>query len=364
MLLTRQVINSLLITLLVGVSLWYFSSIVIYLVISVILAAILSSPTNYINRTGLFGYHIPRFVAILISFGTLASIIALFVLLFVPLVSEQIQLLRGIDYEALLDKIFIPVTKFEHWLMTHGFADKSEGFIMEEVKRYTLSNDLIAKLKIADIVNNILAATSSFFVGLLAVLFITFFLLYEKGVIRQKLIAFIPNKYFEVAISAIHKVETLLANYLFGLMLQTFSIFTIVSIGLLVADIKYAMTIGIFAALVHLIPYVGATAGTVFGLVVGLSTIPPDSAHDYFAVFIKITTVFMMAILTDNFLLQPLIFSRSVKAHPLEIFIVVFVGAALAGALGMVLAIPVYTIFRVSAIEFRTGYKQYQVFKH
>ncbi|TAF35479.1 MAG: AI-2E family transporter [Cytophagales bacterium] len=364
MLLNKKTINVVLIALFCGVLLWYFSVIVAYLLISIVLAAILSSPTNYINRTGLLGYHIPRFVAIIISFGTLASFIALFVLLFVPLVSEQLQLLMSVDYEALLDKVFIPITKFEHWLMKHGFADKSEGFIMDEVKKNILSNDLITKLKIADVVNNVLAATSSFFVGLLAVLFITFFLLYEKGAIRQRLIAFIPNKYFEVAISAVHKVETLLANYLFGLLLQTFSVFTIISIGLIVADIKYAMTIGIFAALVHLIPYVGATVGSVFGLIVGLSTIPPDSAQDYFAVFIKIMTVFMVAILTDNILLQPLIFSRSVKAHPLEIFIVVFVGAALAGALGMVLAIPTYTIFRVSAIEFRKGYKQYQVFKH
>jgi len=65
---------------------------------------------------------------------------------------------------------------------------------------------------------------------------------------------------------------------------------------------------------------------------------------------------------SDNLLLQPIIFSRSIKAHPLEIFTVVFMGAALAGAVGMIFAIPVYTILKVTALEFWKGYKEYRIF--
>jgi predicted PurR-regulated permease PerM len=66
---------------------------------------------------------------------------------------------------------------------------------------------------------------------------------------------------------------------------------------------------------------------------------------------------------TDNILIQPLIFSKSVKAHPLEIFVVIFVGAKIGGVLGMIFSIPVYTIFRVSFIEFFKGFKSYRIFK-
>jgi predicted PurR-regulated permease PerM len=66
---------------------------------------------------------------------------------------------------------------------------------------------------------------------------------------------------------------------------------------------------------------------------------------------------------TDNVLFQPLIFSSSVKAHPLEIFVVIFAGAKIAGVIGMIFAIPVYTIFRVFILEFYKGYKSYRIFQ-
>ena len=62
--------------------------------------------------------------------------------------------------------------------------------------------------------------------------------------------------------------------------------------------------------------------------------------------------VFGSVQIIDNILFQPLIYSSSVKAHPLEIFLVILAAASLAGILGMILAIPVYTILRVIAKEF------------
>ena len=79
---------------------------------------------------------------------------------------------------------------------------------------------------------------------------------------------------------------------------------------------------------------------------------------------LKIFAVFAIVQLNDNLVFQPVIFSKSVKAHPLEIFIIIFVGATLGGVIGMIAAIPVYTIVRVSVVEFSIGYKQYQIFKY
>ena len=67
--------------------------------------------------------------------------------------------------------------------------------------------------------------------------------------------------------------------------------------------------------------------------------------------------VFAMMQLLDNFILQPNIFSKSVKAHPLEIFVIILIGAKLGGVMGMILAIPAYTIFRVIAKVFLSEFK-------
>ncbi|HSI74584.1 MAG TPA: AI-2E family transporter, partial [Lunatimonas sp.] len=95
----------------------------------------------------------------------------------------------------------------------------------------------------------------------------------------------------------------------------------------------------------------------------GLATGNFSEANEIYFLIAKILGVFAVVQLCDNIFLQPMIFSKSVKAHPLEIFVVIFAGAKLAGIMGMIFAIPVYTIFRVSFKEFYKGYKDYRIFK-
>jgi hypothetical protein len=64
--------------------------------------------------------------------------------------------------------------------------------------------------------------------------------------------------------------------------------------------------------------------------------------------------------LTDNVVFQPLIYSNSVRAHPLEIFVVVLASGFAAGIPGMILGIPTYTVLRVFAREFFYGFKAVQ----
>jgi predicted PurR-regulated permease PerM len=111
------------------------------------------------------------------------------------------------------------------------------------------------------------------------------------------------------------------------------------------------------------IPYLGPILGAAFGIIVSISTNNYAGPNEILFMIFKILIVFAIVQLNDNLVFQPLIFSKSVKAHPLEIFIIIFVGATLGGIIGMIAAIPVYTIVRVSFTEFSQGFKQYQIFK-
>ncbi|MFW5890444.1 MAG: AI-2E family transporter, partial [Marinilabiliaceae bacterium] len=77
----------------------------------------------------------------------------------------------------------------------------------------------------------------------------------------------------------------------------------------------------------------------------------------FLSFFGSMLLVYITAQLIDNMFFQPLIFSNSVKAHPLEIFIVILSAGYMSGILGMFLAIPVYTILRVIAREFFNKYE-------
>ena len=341
---------------------WYFSNIFTYIIISLVLATILRPLTDYVSNRQIWNVKIPRVIAIFFSFFSLVVIISLFVILFIPLISEQAKIFASLNYEDLINQATKPINEIESFIINNGWTEEEPGFLRNSVRVGLFT--LIKEIKFADIFTNVLSITGSLFIGLMAVIFITFFLLYERGLLRRQVINHIPNQYFEVSIAALYKTEKLLSNYLLGLIFQMISIFTIAFTGLSIFGIKYSATIALFAAVINIIPYMGPILGATFGIFVGISTTPDlSSTNDYLFFVLKIVSVFGVVQLTDNVLLQPLIFSKSVKAHPLEIFIIIFAGATLAGVLGMIAAIPVYTILRVSAIEMLSGYKSYRVFK-
>ncbi|MFT5916092.1 MAG: putative PurR-regulated permease PerM [Flammeovirgaceae bacterium] len=353
---------------------WFFSDIVGYVVISLIIASILRTPTNYISQFQIFGLHIPRVFAIGISFSILFGIITLFIFLFAPLVATQFKAIESIDVEKKMTEIKMTMakaraekqssflTEAEDLMQNYSIIKKDSNSMIEAIRTgYMLKKKDLADFRVGSVVSNLLTFTSSFFITLIAVLFITFFFLYEKGSIRKYILSLIPNRYFEVTIVAVTKVEKLLANYLLGIFLQMISIFSIASFGLILLDVEYAVTIAAFAAVVNLIPFLGPLLGSLFGIIVSLSTMQP--LDDAFVLIAKVAVVFGVVQLADNLFLQPLIFSRSVKAHPLEIFLTIFVGATIGGAVGMIFAIPAYTILKVSSAELMRGYRDYRVFR-
>ena len=341
---------------------WMFSDIFIYVSISLVLATILQPLTNFINRTYIFKIRIPRIIAILFSFGLVALVISLFILLFVPLVIEQTEVLSNMNKEVLYENISGPLDWVENFLIENNISQGQNLNINESLKTAVI--EFISNISVSELFNSLLSFTGMFFVSVLAISFITFVLLYEDGLITRQMIAMVPNGYFEMFISAIFKIEKLLSNYLIGLTLQMMAIFTIAALGLTIFGVKYAITIAVFAAVANLIPYLGPLLGSIFGIIVGIST-SGNLTLDYgmLLIVIKIVSVFAVVQAMDNIIFQPLIFSKSVKVHPLEIFVVIFAAATLGGIPGMIAAIPVYTVLRVSVMEINSGFRRYHIFQ-
>ena len=340
---------------------WYFSDITSFFILSLILSAILRPLTNQLHEFHLLGQHIPRWSAVLLSYLSIISVLVLLSFLFFPLINNQITVLREIDLEGIYERIKIPVSKVEVFLFKYELLENRPGLLFDQIKEAFIA--AVSEINIGSFISGIINTTTTLLIGLLAVAFITFFLLLENGLLRRNLLNLIPNAYFELSVATITKIEKLLSNYLTGLLLQVLAIFSIASLGLTLVGVDYALTIALFAAVANLIPYAGPLLGSTFGIIVGLSTGDYETGSQLNFLIIKILAVFGVVQVTDNIFLQPMIFSKSVKAHPLEIFVVIFAGAKIAGVAGMIFAIPVYTIFRVAIIEFYQGYKSYRIFK-
>ena len=340
----------------------FFSDIVFYIISSVILAFVLRPLVNFLDSFRIGKVSTPRWLIILVSYGFLLFSIYFFISLFIPLFREQQEKIQTIDSTEVNHFLIEVLGKIENILKNNGIIDtKKNNFLFN--KLIETKNTFIQTISPSSVVNKVISFTGNILTTLLAVFFISFFMLLEKGKVTRLILSVVANPYFELSLKAIYKIKNLLSNYLIGLLVQMLCICTFTYIGLSIFDVNYALTISIFAAFINLVPYVGPLLGIAFGVIVGLTTVDFTSIKAMQTLFLEIISVFLIVQLNDNIILQPLIFSKSVKAHPVEIFIAIFAGATLGGAIGMILAIPTYTILRVTLMELLHGYKQYNVFR-
>jgi predicted PurR-regulated permease PerM len=163
----------------------------------------------------------------------------------------------------------------------------------------------------------------------------------------------VPKKHHKATHTIIEDSKELLKRYFIGVLAEVFSVMLLISLGLWILGIKNALLVGFFGGIMNIIPYLGPILGSAMGIIIGLTaTLSGGEYAQLLPVFIKLLSVFVAVQLIDNNILVPLIYSKSVKSHPLEIFLVIVMGGSLAGFLGMLLAVPVYTILRVIAREF------------
>jgi predicted PurR-regulated permease PerM len=215
--------------------------------------------------------------------------------------------------------------------------------------------------QIPQLFSTLIGFMGNLLIAIMSILFIAFFFLKEQGLFLDALQAIVPSKYEKEVIHALDDSSRLLRRYFVGVSIQITTITFFVSIVLTVFGVKNALLIAFFAALINVIPYLGPVIGAMFGVLITISSNLDLSFYEEMLplIFIVIATFAAMQLL-DNFLLQPFIFSNSVSAHPLEIFIVILVGAKLSGIVGMVLAIPVYTVIRVIAKSFLSEFRLVQ----
>ncbi|MCK9271121.1 MAG: AI-2E family transporter, partial [Bacteroidales bacterium] len=145
------------------------------------------------------------------------------------------------------------------------------------------------------------------------------------------------------------------------LMIELTTMVTLLSLGLTLFGVENALLIGFFGGLMNVIPYLGPIIGAVVGVILTIFTaLSTGMISDLFSLILIVVGVFFVSNLIDNVVLQPLIYSNSVKAHPVEIFLVILIAGSIAGIAGMILAVPTYTILRVIAKEFLSQIKVVQ----
>ncbi len=308
--------------------------------------------TNQIEKLKIAGKKLPNSIAALITILIIVGLASgLFFVIIPPLVTEA-KFLSELNFKDVLQNILMQFPILKTTLLKFGTEEELKQNLSLHVTQ------LINSSNITLIVNDIFHYLGLVLGGTLCVLFITFFLLKDVQIVKQTFLTITPSGFDNEMGDILRTSKNMLSKYFAGLFLDMFIVSVSAMIILSILGIKNALLISFVAGLLNIIPYVGSIITMTIAIFLGVSGC--ISAGSYELIGPTINKIFFALIsinLIDGLILQPIIFSKSVKAHPLEIFIVTLMAATLGGIFGMVVALPTYTIIRIVAKEFLTHLK-------
>ena len=178
--------------------------------------------------------------------------------------------------------------------------------------------------------------------ALFLVPYLIYFLLQDSSRFKRYVIRNVPNAFFEKALLLFARLDESLRSYFQGLVLLTLLDTLCLGAGLQALGVSPAFFLGLTAALLSWIPYLGSLVGCIMVVLVAATDFPnnPSTAYGCLALFLAVR-------LLDDFFFLPLTIGRKMHIHPLLTVLMFFLGATVAGATGLVLALPVFGVVTV-----------------
>lgn len=339
-----------LVLLIIGFLIWKFYYIIGWLLIAAVISFVGEPLMNFFCKLHIGKFHLPRALSTILSL----LVILLFFLgllgIFIPLVISQADAISKIDMSKIGEGFQKPVEWIDNNL--HHFGTIPQDQSLQDYVSAKLAT-LVNFKNMGNILGGFVSAAGSIFLGLFSILFISFFFMKDENMFEEVVLLIVPEKYDVGTRKVIKDTKYLLKRYFIGVLVELISVISLITLGLWILGIKNALLIGFFGGIMNIIPYLGPVIGTVLGVSIGITGVMASGDYEILlGVVLKLVGVMATVQFIDNNILVPTIYSKSVKSHPLEIFLVIIMGGGLAGFPGMLLAVPVYTVLRVIAREF------------
>jgi predicted PurR-regulated permease PerM len=340
---------------------WYFRNIVVYILVAGVLSIMGRPLVDLICRIRIRKWRFPRVLGALFTLIIIWGVIILFFVIFVPLVTRQINYFSTIDSNKIVGILDVHIHKIENFFQSFN-KDLTNEISLQDFFSKKVSQILNINM-IQNFLGSVVGILGNILVAVFSISFITFFFLKDQHLFFELILIWVPDKYTENFTRALNSVKNLLTRYFIGILIQSTCIMILIDIGMTIAGIDFhqALVMGLILGILNVIPYVGPWLGLFIAIVMGVAShINQDFNTVVVPLIYYMILVEAITHLIDNVLFQPVIFSNSVRAHPLEIFIVILAAGFAAGIPGMLLGIPAYTVVRVFAREFFYNFKAVQ----
>lgn len=340
---------------------WFFSSIVWYLVISMVISLIGKPIVSLLTRTRIGSWRCPDALAATVTLLALLGVAALFCWGMVPLLASQFDELKSLEPGVMLSNFQAPLDHVQGLIIR---------FLPENMHDFSLENEIKSQLVNffdASFFTSFFSSTASLITSLViaifSVSFISFYFLKESKLSVEGISFFFPARYEENIQHAMQRVTSLLQRYFVGLIIESFVVMILTLLGIWAFQLPFntAVVIGLLAGILNVIPYVGALIALALALIISAAMFTTvGGAVSLGTLMLLVILLFLAVRLVDNFFLQPYIYASSANATPLEIFIILLMAGQIGGVVGMLMAIPAYTVIRVFAKEFFNNFHMVQ----
>ncbi len=329
---------------------WYFMDVVAYILVATFLSMMGAPLIKKLDKIEIRRWKIPHNLSVIITITVMIIVFSLFMVLIVPLIIRQANIISSININDIIAHYKEPMDNLDEFLVQYNIINADETLAL-----YLQSQiiDLISVAKFTNFFTNLVSTTGSLFMGTFIIIFLTYYFLVDDKLAKNFILILSPEKYIEDLDKALHDSKYLLVRYFHGILVEVIIMMTLETVGLLIMGVPNALLIGFLGGLMNVIPYLGPIIGMSIGVVLAILSTLSAGDYDYIVfTFFSVVGVFGVANMIDNFILQPQIYSKSVKAHPVEVFLAIIVGGKVAGIAGMILAIPTLTIIKVIARQF------------
>lgn len=334
---------------------WYFSDIVIYMLVALALAFLGKPLMQLLGRIHIKDWRFPSTLAAAITLIAILGSVVLLGYFLVPVVIREATAIANVDFDTIGEGFENWLNQLDPFLRKYGFIGRREhcsnlvtGWLQDEIN----------KIDMSILVNNTFSMASSIVIGVFSVIFMTFFTLKDHNIFFRMIKEWIPTTYRKNFSNILGTTGKQLSSYFIGVFLDMLCVGVLECLLCLILHIPNAVLIGFIGGFLNIVPFVGPVLACILAIVISLIALIPASPESamLMSTLIKVICIFAVTKMIDDFVLQPTIYGKRTHTHPLEIFIVILMAGSIGGVFAMIFAVPAYTLLRIIVKEFFGAY--------
>lgn len=255
----------------------------------------------------------------------------------IPIINQQLR-----DLIAAFPNYIDEFNRFVNGLNAHPLTKQFQGQVnhFSDLAAKELSQRSSDYIKTTvNSLGNVLGTMTTVVVALITMPFILFYLLRDGRKLPYYVAKFVPSRLQPSFLKVLSEINAQISNYVRGQLTVAFFVAIMFWLGYYFIGLKFALTIGVMAGILNLIPYLGSFLAMVPAILVGSFMSP--------WMLVKVLIVFAIEQTIEGRVLSPLILGSNLKIHPVTIIVVLLASGKMFGVMGVIFGIPGYAVLKV-----------------